>query len=112
MLQNRLELATPQVCYNIGCIHISELFFCFVFAFPKLNFFLLPLHWKIIAFSKIKLLFVTPSFENNCFFHKFNCLNTPKSGLSVPLGCVSYMQRYVHEVLANPLVKLDQEKFN
>ena len=59
------------------------------------------------AFSKNKLLFITPPFKKqlpfpklncfllplhlktNAFFHKFNCLNTPqKSGSSVPLGPV------------------------
>ena len=29
-------------------------------------------------------------FENNCFFHKLNCLNTPKSGLSVPLHMTTF----------------------
>ena len=27
-------------------------------------------------------------------------------------GCVSYKQRYVHEVLVNPLVKVYQEKYD
>ena len=48
--------------------------------FQNLIAFRYPFIYKTIAFPKIKLLFVTPSFENNCFFHKFDCFNTPKSG--------------------------------
>ena len=71
MMQNsRLEVATTLVCYHVGCIHISEfVFFVLFFAFSKIKLlFVAPSFRKQLLFSKIKLLFVTFSFENNCFF--------------------------------------------
>ena len=56
----------PSPVALLGRIHIQYSLF-FSLAFPQFNCFFLP-HYS----------------ENNCFFHK-NCINTPKSGISVPL---------------------------
>ena len=79
-----LELATTLCVLPWDIFIFQSVYFLFCF-YQNLIPFCYPFIYKTIAFSKIKLLFVTPSFENNCFFHKFNCLNTPESGLSVPL---------------------------
>ena len=58
---------------------ILRVYIRFCLLFPKLNCFSLPLYLENNCFSKIKLLFVTPLFENNRFFHKFNYLNNQKA---------------------------------
>ena len=44
--------------------------------------------------------------ESDC---RSRILPSFSSFLQLKKGCVRYKQRYLHEVLANPFVKLDQE---
>ena len=56
----------PHQCATMGCIYISEVF-CLLL-FPKLYCFCYSFIYKTIAFFKIKLIFVIPSFQNSFYF--------------------------------------------